>query len=190
MDLTLDDDSVAFLLHEAAAAAKRTCKRLGLATHHMEDVCQDLLVDLLARLPAYRRNRGSLGAFANVVFRNKASRLGDSIRRERAVLGLLISIDEPIDGDEGPIIGATIPDSAGYPAMFGQQTDWGEEAYLRVSVFTGLARLTAKDRSLSVALSESTVDELVGLGLDGRSTLYRRLDRIRLDLTAFGVGPV
>jgi DNA-directed RNA polymerase specialized sigma24 family protein len=190
MDLSLTDNTTRFLLHEAYGAARRICRELRLAAHDVDDVGQDLLVDFLARLPAFRNERGSLGAFANVVFHNRASRIGAWVRRERAVLGLCVSIDQPIDEDDGISLGDTIPEAAGYPAMLGQHADQREGVELRVSVLAGLARLDAEDRGLCDALSGSTVDELVEAGVGARSTLYRRLDRIRLDLTAFGIGPI
>jgi len=186
----LNDFSARLLLDEAQAVAIQTCRRLRISTHDVDDVGQDLLLDLIARMPAYRSERGSLGAFANVVFRNRASRIAASIRGERAALGFCVSIDEPVDDDGGISLGHIIPESRGYPAMFGQEADRREQTEVRLSTLIGLAKLSDDDRGLCVSLSQFTVDELVDAGLGARSTLYRRLDRIRLDLAAFGVGAV
>jgi RNA polymerase sigma-70 factor (ECF subfamily) len=52
------------LVHEADLAARRLVRRLRLPAHEREDLRQDLLVDLIARLPAFDPARGRLGAFA------------------------------------------------------------------------------------------------------------------------------
>jgi RNA polymerase sigma-70 factor (ECF subfamily) len=89
------------LLDEADAAAARLRRRLRLPRADLDDLRQDLLVDLIRRLPAFDARRGSIGAFAGIVLRNHASRIAARLARERrATGGGLLSLDAPA-GDDG-----------------------------------------------------------------------------------------
>ena len=82
------------LFPEADVAAARLRRRLRPAACDHDDLRQELLVDLIRRLPAYDPARGSLGAFANVVLRNQATRIAARVMRERrATGGALLSLD-------------------------------------------------------------------------------------------------
>ena len=186
---SLSDASARILCREADAAAKRLCRRLGLAGDHIQDIAQDLLVDLLVRLSKYRSDRGSLGAFANIVFRNRASRLSAAIRRERAMFALKLSIEESFT-PSGLTLGDLLSEACGYGAMLGQRTDDAAQTELRLSVQAGLRHLPPEHRRLCAALSESTIEVVARSSAGARSTLYRQLERIRLDLAAAGVGPM
>ena len=79
---------------EAGIAAARLRRRLRLPACDQDDLRQELLLDLIRRLPAYDPARGSLGAFANVVLRNQATRIAARVMRERrATGGALLSLD-------------------------------------------------------------------------------------------------
>ena len=71
------------LLDEADAAAARLWRRLRLPRADLDDLRQDLLLDLIRRLPAFDARRGSIGAFAGIVLRNQASRIATRVARER-----------------------------------------------------------------------------------------------------------
>mgnify|MGYP001451786420 FL=1 len=92
------------LLHPIAEReARRVCRIARLPAQEREDIRQDLLLDLLTRLPAFDPARGSLEAFATVCFRHRGIRLAARIRRERDGRHPA-SLDEPIagaDGEEG-----------------------------------------------------------------------------------------
>jgi hypothetical protein len=97
--LTLTDlDS----LHRLAdGAARRLRRRLRLPGHEQEDLRQDLLADLLARLPGFDPARGGLLAFASTCFRHRAARLADRHRRDAAARARL-SLDDRLPHGEGP----------------------------------------------------------------------------------------
>ena len=75
------------LLEEADAAARRLLRKLRLPRADLEDLRQELLVDLIARLPAYEPDRGTLGAFAGIVLRNQATRIAGKVARQRRLAG-------------------------------------------------------------------------------------------------------
>src|SRR5690554_724601 len=96
MSLQLSRSDLRLLFCEAHRAARRLVRRVRLPRHQLEDVQQDLLVDLLERLPAFDARRGTLGAFAGKILTHKAARLANSIRRDRTRFGAVpISLDEP-----------------------------------------------------------------------------------------------
>ncbi len=185
----LSGTEVKTIVDEANIAAHRLARRLRLARHHIEDVHQDLLVDLIARMPSYRSCRGTIGAFAGTVFSHKASRIAASARRERDLFGhQTVSLDEPVPGGDGLSFGDVLPASGGYGAFFGQPTDDAQDSERRLALATSLSVLSTEDRSFCAAVADATVDQLAARGAGSRSTLYRRLARIGLDLTAVGIG--
>ena len=178
------------LIERAEAAAGRLRRRLRLPHQETEDFRQDLLTDLVARLPAYDPCRGSIGAFSGVILQHRAARIAKRVRRERQFFGEEpLSLDEPLptaDGTRGDLI----PESEGYGAWLGQQSKHQDLAELRLSLVAAVSALDGEDRRLCIALTADTVDELAEPDFGARSSLYRQLARIRLDLLARGVGRV
>jgi hypothetical protein len=71
------------ILDEADAAAARLRRRLRLSRADQDDLRQDLLLDLIRRLPAFDARRGSIGAFAGIVLRNQSARIAARVARDR-----------------------------------------------------------------------------------------------------------
>ena len=177
------------LIHESEAEARRLGRRLRLPSHDREDLRQELLTDLIARLPAFDPLRGSIGSFAGIVLRHKASRIANLVRRERALFGEApISLDELLPGQEGTRA-QVVSEAEGYSAWLGQPTDKFQQVERRLAVASGVAALDEPDCRVCLALTSTTVEELAASGFAARSTLYRQLGRIRLDLLANGIGP-
>lgn len=175
------------LLLEADGAARRLARRMRLPRVELDDVRQDLLVDLIARLPAFDPQRGSLGAFAGVVLRNHATRIAAKIRREREMVGPTpVSLDEVLPGRDGAARGELIAEADGLSAWLGQPVDGFTEVEQRLDVERGLGTLDRRDGALCAALSHATIESLAAQGRGSRSGLYRRLKEIRLALTAHG----
>lgn len=104
MQIQLSPDDIETIIREADAAAQRLRRKLCLPICDREDLGQDLLVDLLRRLPAYDRSRGSIGAFANIVLRNQCSRIAIRHHRQRrAQGGAMLSLDMPVADSEEPL---------------------------------------------------------------------------------------
>ena len=73
--------------HPAGRGRRRSHASLAprrLPRADLDDLRQDLLVDLIRRLPAFDARRGSIGAFAGIVLRNQASRIATRLRERRA----------------------------------------------------------------------------------------------------------
>lgn len=176
------------LLHEADIAARRLIRKLHLSKDHLADFRQELLVDLIARLPSFDPKRGSLGAFAGIVMANRAARVAHKVKRERRLYGAVpTSLDETLPDSDGPTRGDLFSEGEGLSAYFGQPVDAFAEVERRLDVERGLGALDPDEARLSAALSQSNIDELVDRGHAARSSLYRRVKNIRLALLAAGL---
>lgn len=174
-------------LHRMAERMSRgLCRRLGLPAHDAEDFAQDLLTDLLARLPGFNPDQGGLGAFALTCFRHHAALLAHRTHRHRA-LHHSISLDDPLP-DGGATVGAVLSEADGYGAWMGQQTDAFADVNRRLDLERVADVLTEEDAPLCAALARGDVDPARHAGLS-RTTAFRRVREMRLRLCAAGIAP-
>ena len=189
MQIELSPDDIETIISEADAAARRLRRRLCLPIYEREDLGQDLLIDLLRRLPAYDPARGNIGAFANIVLRNQASRIAIRHHRQRrAQGGSLLSLEVPLAGSREPV-GETLSEDDGLAAWHGQHCCAAAVTELHHALQAALAQLPAEDRRFCAALAHRPVTALAAEGFGSRSALYRRLADLRHVLTAHGLGP-
>ena len=189
MQIELSPDDIETIIREADAAAQRLRRKLSMPLCEREDLGQDLLVDLLRRLPAYDPSRGSIGAFANIVLRNQSSRIAmRHHRKRRAQGGSLLSLEVPLASTREPV-GDTLTEDDGLAAWHGQTCCAAAVPELHHALQAALARLPAEDRRFCAALAHRPVTALAAEGFGSRSALYRRLADLRHVLTAHGLGP-
>jgi RNA polymerase sigma-70 factor (ECF subfamily) len=189
MHIELSPDNIETIIREADAAARRLRRRLCLPICEREDLGQDLLIDLLRRLPAYDPSRGSIGAFASIVLRNQSSRIAMRHHRQRrAQGGSMLSLEVPLSGSHEPV-GETLTEADGLAAWHGQNCCAVAVTELHHALLAALARLPAEDRRFCAALLQRPVSALVAEGFGSRSALYRRLAELRFVLAAHGLGP-
>jgi len=189
MQIELSPDDVETIIREADAAARRLRRKLCLPICEREDLGQDLLIDLLRRLPAYDPSRGAIAAFANIVLRNQSARIAMRHHRQRrAQGGSLLSLEAPLAGSREPI-GAMLSEGDGLAAWHGQNCCAGAATELHHALRAALARLSPEDRRFCAALAHRPVTALAAEGFGSRSALYRRLADLRHVLTAHGLGP-
>ena len=173
------------ILAEADAAAARLWRRLRLPRADLDDLRQDLLLDLIRRLPAFDARRGSIGAFAGIVLRNQASRIATRVARERrATGGRMLSLDER--GADGISIADRLGEADGLSAW--QRHTVALEAAIdaRLDLARALGALHVWDRTLCAAATQCPVRVLAERGLGSCATLYRRLHELRCALAAHG----
>jgi RNA polymerase sigma-70 factor (ECF subfamily) len=179
---------LAHLIDEADAGARRLHRRLALPAADLDDLRQDLLLDLICRLPGFDARRGSIGAFANIVLRNQCSRIAMRIHRQRrAQGGTVLSLDAPVVGGTEPL-GCLLAEADGLAAWHGQHRCAAEDAELRHDLARALGVLPEEARTLCAALGTRAVADLIGRDGLSRSALYRRLARLRLELAMRGLG--
>ena len=157
----LSQSSLQIIQHEADIAARRLIRQARLPYADLADLRQELLVDLIARLPAFDPSRGTIGAFAGVVLAHKAAEIARVIRRERRLFGSVpISLDEPVRGANGAIRGDLVAEHDGLGAHLGQPTDRFAEIDRRLAVERAIGALPAHDRALCAALLDATPHRL------------------------------
>lgn len=184
----ISQPDITFLIHEAELVARRLIRTLGLQSADLDDVRQDLLADLIARLPAFDAERGSLGAFANVVLTNRAHRLAERVHRERDFFGVEpVSLDEVVMAAEGMTRGDLTLEADGLSAFLGQPVDAAAATERRIDAERGLGALEAEDRKLCAALAHTTIGGLAKSGCGSRAGLYRRVKEIRFAFMAYGL---
>jgi len=180
---------LATLMKEANAAARRLHRKLALPAADLDDLRQDLLVNLICRLPGFDARRGSIGAFANIILRNQSSRIAARHHRQRqAQGGTLLSLDVPVSGTQEPI-GLTLTEADGLASWYGKIRTADEDLEAGLALSRALARLPEPDRRLCAALAHRSVAALASEGFGSRSALYRRIADLRHVLTAHGLGP-
>ena len=167
--------------------ARRLCRTLGRPSHEREDMEQDMLLDLLARLPGFDPARGTVAPFATVCSQHRASRLATRLRREKRERHEA-SLDDAVPGPaDGLTLAYIIPESEGYAAWCGQQTDGVVALERRRGLGRAGAVLDQRDHSICAALTQCTPHELGQQGPLPRSVLYRRIREMRLRLLAGGI---
>jgi RNA polymerase sigma factor (sigma-70 family) len=187
MTTQLTPTGVEIILHEADVAARRLARQMRFFQNDLADVKQEFLLDLIARLPAFDPKRGTIGAFAGMVMANRATRLARRANRHRRMYGVSpLSLDEELPDAGGLTRGDLVPESDGYEAILGQRTDRFAESERRLRLETALTILSDEDKQLCACLSQTTIDELTARGRGARTSLYRRVGRIRLELMAAG----
>ena len=170
----------------AAKEAKRLCRTLHLPEHEREDLRQDLLLDFLARLPAFNPTKADLPAFAMVCFRHAGSRIARRVTAERAARHPR-SLDDALPNTEGLTLGDTIAEAEGYGAWCGQSTDAIAALERRLDLDRAAGTIDPDDHPLCTALSTQTPHEFGETGTMPRARIYRRLREIRLSLLAAGI---
>ncbi|MFT3687749.1 hypothetical protein [Paenirhodobacter sp.] len=179
---------LATLIDEAAIAARRLHRKLLLPAADLDDLRQDLLVDLICRLPSFDARRGGVGAFANIVLRNQSSRITmRHHRRRRAQGGTVLSLDAPVAGGIEPL-GCLLAEAEGLAAWHGQDRCATEGGELRHDLARVLGDLPEDAHELCAALGTCAIAEIVGRTGISRSALYRHIARLRLDLAMRGLG--
>lgn len=121
MQPRISPSDITILIDEADRAARRLRRKLALPAADLDDLRQDLLLDLICRLPGFNKRRGSIGAFAGLVLRNQSSRIAIRYHRQRrAQGGALLSLDAPIAGTR-ETVGDTLTEDDGLAALHGQR---------------------------------------------------------------------
>jgi hypothetical protein len=185
MHCPLSKADLVTILDEADAAAARLRRRLRLARFDQDDLRQDLLLDLIRRLPAFDASRGSIGAFAGIVLRNQSTRIVARIVRERrAAGGPLLSLDAP--AGDGSSLADRLSDADSLSAWHGHCGDVEAAIDARIDLARVLGALHARDRSLCSAAAGCRLRLLADRGLCSRATIYRRLRALRCALVAHG----
>jgi hypothetical protein len=172
--------------------ARRTLRLARLPGHDREDVEQEMVLDLLARLGAFDPARGSLEAFATVCFRHHGYRLVQRAQRDRRRQHLT-GFDEVVgghgraSGDETLTLAEVLPEAAGLGACWGQPGDAVADLERRLDLDRAASVIAPRDRPLCAALSADVPSAAIAAAGASRATAYRRIAEMRLRLLAAGI---
>ena len=100
----ISEPDLVTILKEADAAAARLRRRLRLPRVDLDDLRQDLLLDLIRRLPAFDGRRGSIGAFAGAFMTHVYMFVGMPVF---ALDYSILPIAAAVVGGPGTLAGAT-----------------------------------------------------------------------------------
>lgn len=174
------------LLHrDAERVARRMTAASCLPYQDREDIRQELLMDLLARLPHYRAECSQLRSFANLCFRHRAARLSSRGRRDLRARHP-ISLEAPVPGENGRALVDTLAESDGYAAWIGQPTDSFAALELCLDLQRVLDRLPTASRSHYFALQRQG-EQRRHASTGARTTAFRRTRDLRRHLRAAGI---
>ena len=179
----ISEPDLVTLLEEADAAASRLWRRVRLPRADLDDLRQDLLLDLIRRLPAFDVRRGTMGAFAGIVLRNQASRIATRIRGERkASGGQPLSLDAP--GGDGTTLADRLAANDGPAAWHGGRACRANDSHERraaVKLTTHYTSGTALSHNISGTALSTHISSVSGKAL---STLIHisRTHYISLDV--------
>lgn len=181
------------ILSEIDYQAKRLASRHGLSNHELDDIRQDLITDVIARVQAYDHARASPSTFVALVAANRAALLGRRYYRQHCLFGRSsISLDETFGDDDGvPMTrGDLVAETDGYAAWMGQSSDPLLEAERRLDLQAAAQLLPDRLRGLCEALTVGTVNDACRSQNRSRADLYRCLHEIRMRFRAAGLaGP-
>ena len=165
---------------EAKCVASKTAKNIGLSREDQEDLEQNLVLAVLEKAEAYDPSRASVRTFVQSVV--KGAILHELRRRRRASERELVSAsinDDVFDGEEMVSAHETM-DRAEHLGRMGKDIpDPFQLSDVRSDVSAIMGQLTAEQRSLASALSESdtrTAAKQTGIS---RRAMYRQIGAIR-----------
>lgn len=186
--LTLKD--LARVLPIVRREAWRALHRRGLPQQDREDLQQDMLVDLLKRMPAFDGDRGTLDAFVTVCCRHHAMRRAERLSRDRARRHSA-SFDDQVGRDDGCgarlTLGEVLPENVGLSAWWGQPTDAIAAAERRLDLERAASCIDQHDHPLCRMLSAEPMHVAIRGATVSRATIYRRVAEMRLNLLAAGI---
>ena len=187
MSLSISPSDLQILQHEAELAARRLVRRLRLPQSDLADLRQELLLDLIARLPAFDPERGSLGGFAGFVTAHKGVGIARKNQCERQLFGAEpVSVDDP----ERSWLRESVPDDRGLGTLLGGSCDAPASVNLARDVTRAMAVLPSVLRDLCVLLQSENPTVARRKSGFSHATFYRRLREIRLRFLVEGVQAV
>jgi RNA polymerase sigma-70 factor (ECF subfamily) len=150
--------------------ALRIIRACRIPHHEREDLRQDLLADLFARLRGFDPERGNLSTFAFTCFGHRASQLIGRILRGRASM-MPVSLDDPMPGAPNLTIGDGLSEADGYGALLGQPVDAFAAVDRRLDLDRALGTLPQEALPLCAELIEQSPHELAKASPTSRATL-------------------
>ena len=169
--------------------ARRLALSRALHPSDLEDLEQELMLDLLRRLPAFDPSKASRNSFiARLVENHAATLIKAALAGKRGAAIPHESLQATIHEEAGdPIaLGDTIPAEAGLWAPSGR--GWDEAIALRHDLAQAIRRLSPRLVSLCGRLATGTVTEVSRATGMSRPAIYDAIAKLRVALTETRLG--
>ncbi len=173
------------LITAAERAARKLYRRQTSSWLDAEDVRQDLLADLLARLKNYDPARGALATYASFCFQHRATRIGGRTRQGRQHRQT-VSLHAPLSNSSNLTLADTLAESDSYSHQVGADRDVLTRAELLLDLDRAFSSLPDEALALCALLVLDEHDPVSASGLP-RTTFYRRVAELRCHLLAAGI---
>jgi len=163
--------------------ARQLVGKAGFTWDDVEDLEQEMTLDLLLRLPKFDPDKAAHTTFVARVTERKISKLLRDRKRERRDFRRIArSLNDPIEDGEGESTerAYTIDQDEVDIRMGHRHCSREEEAHLRLDVSLVVSGLPEDLREIAKRLQTETITEAAkSLGIP-RSTLYGKIDRLKL----------
>lgn len=167
----------------AACHAGRIARSLHLSTDDREDVRQDILVEMIARLGRFEVEKAAIATFIDLLARHSASAAVRRYRTQQHRLRASLSLDDEADPMARKLTRTLSTEQAlGSPA--GEPVARTE---MKRDVRHIVAALTPELRSLCALLQAQPTEQACRSSGLSRATFYRRVREIRLRFLIAGL---
>lgn len=172
--------------------ARKLAGTNGFTESDTEDIEQELVLDLLRRLPRFDERRSGRRTFISRLVENRIRTMikhQTAKRRDyRRTVGSLDETVDPHDGDSDSRLDQCSSDQ-GEHSLVSQLLTSEQRLDLRIDIRGLLERLPPEQRTICLLLMEGeravTVADLLGIS---RSTLYERISLLRTRMHKEGIG--
>ncbi len=181
------DGIEAYAVTKIRFQARQLARTRALPASDVEDIEQNLMLDLLGRMPAFDPSKSSKNTFIARVVENHAATLVKAARAEKRGAQIIHeSLHSVIhDGVGEPIeLGDTIPTESGLWHATGR--DWDEVADLRHDLAHAMGDLPSNLVTLCRRLAVGTVTEVSRATGKSRPSIYDGIAKIRASLKKTG----
>jgi RNA polymerase sigma factor (sigma-70 family) len=170
--------------------ATRFTRTHGFCHEDQQDICQDFALDCLRRLPKFDAHKSSIRTFVHRIVEHHAATLADSHQaacRDRR--RCQESLDAPVHiGPEASVPFGDTVSSDDYEMRLGRSARTQREYEdLRIDVVHAISLLPEELAVVAILLLTVNIVEAAQLLGISRSTLHRRLDRLREAFSAAGL---
>lgn len=180
----IDDYAVLRVRHHA----RHLSKYVGHGLYDIEDIEQELMLDLLRRLPRFDSTKSCLRTFIANIVRNGASMFRDQVQAQKRGASIChCSLHEPVsceDGGEPLLLIDTIDSSR---SLWPVGTSWDVRSDIRVDVSSTVSRLPEPLANLAKRLATETVLEISRNSGPSRDAIYCAIRKLREAFTEAGL---
>ena len=184
------DEIVTYTLKRSSFKAKQLIGKYGFSKDDVEDIRQELVLDVLQRLPKFNRTRAGLKTFISRLLDNHIAHLikhREAGRRDHRRVECRLDDWQRDKDNLWTCLGETITEEEALDRLGCRRLSSQERIDLALDTVTLLDLLSKRDRKLCLQLQTRTVSELSRQTGVVRTRIYERLRAIRQKFLAAGM---